>query len=137
MEDKASASRPADEPRTKAAAEPVGSLPLLTLMAPDQVLPEKEFGISVNLSGDENLAPSEVELSYDPAVLEAMDEGDKSGTRLLKLGKGGGIAEVRFRSVAQNPATTQVLLTNITLQEEGDKSSAPVVLPPAASIDIR
>lgn len=129
--------RVVDEPRPKAATERDGSLPLLTLMAPEQVLPEKEFAVSVSLSGEENLAPAEVELSYDPAILEAMDEGDKSGTRLLKLGKGGGIAEVRFRSVVQKPATTQVLLTNIILQGEGDKPSDPVVLPPATSIDIR
>lgn len=133
----ASSGVPRDEPRAQADAESGGSLPVLTLLAPEQVLAGKEFAVSVSLSGQEDLAPAEVELSYDPAVLEAVGEGENSGTRVLKLGRGGSVAELRFQSVAQSPVTTQVLLTNVTFKGGSGKPSDPVALPPAVSIDIR
>ncbi|MEP7073430.1 MAG: secretin N-terminal domain-containing protein [Nitrosospira sp.] len=109
----------------------------VSLIAPEQVSPGKDFAVSVNLAGAENLPAAELELNYDPSLVEALDEGEKSGTRLLKLGKGGGTADLRFKVIAQKPGTTQIGIKSATLQGEGENSSAQVMLPPAANIDIR
>ena len=128
---------PTDESRAKADAAANEGSPVVTLVAPGQVAPGQEVAISVSVAGGEALPPAEVELNYDPAVLEAVDEGDKSGTRLLKLGKGGGVADLRFKIVAQKPVTTQIGVGNVTFQDESGKLPVPVVLPPAANVDIR
>jgi general secretion pathway protein D len=128
---------PTDEPRAKADAAANEGAPVVTLVAPGQVAPGQEVAVSVSVAGVEALPPAEVELNYDPAVLEAIDEGDKSGTRLLKLGKGGGVADLRFKIVAQKPVTTQIGVKNVTFQDESGKLPVPVVLPPAADVDIR
>lgn len=122
-----------DEAKTSPENE---GMPAVTLIAPEQVAANQEFAVSVSVAGAEALPPAEVELSYDPSALEPADGGDKSGTRVLKLGKGGA-GDVRFRIVAQKPVTTQVALKNVTFQSETGIVPAPVVLPPAVSIDIR
>ena len=71
-----------------------------------------------------------------PALLEALDEGEKSGTRLLKMGKGGGAADLRFKVVAQKPGTTQVGLRASHCRVKVE-ILPEVTLPPAANIDIR
>ncbi|HKX53049.1 MAG TPA: hypothetical protein VJM47_04530 [Nitrosospira sp.] len=128
---------PADESRARTDAAANEGSPVVTLIAPGQVSPGQDVAVSVSVAGGEALPPAEVELNYDPAVLEAVDEGDKSGTRLLKLGKGGGIADLRFKIVAQKPVTTQIGVGNVTFQDESGKLPVPVVLPPAANVDIR
>jgi general secretion pathway protein D len=106
------------------------------LVGPEQVLADKEFAVSVSLGGADSLPPGELEISYDASALELLDGGEKSGSRVLKLGKGGGGAELRFKAVAQKPVTTQVSIKSLTLQ--GESGSLPEVpLPPALSIDIR
>jgi general secretion pathway protein D len=127
---------PPDESEAKMASPEDEGMPAVTLMAPEQVAANQEFAVSVNVSGAEALPPAEVELSYDPGALEPADGGDKSGTRVLKLGKGG-TGDVRFRIVAQKPGTTQIALKNVTFQSETGIVPAPVVLPPAVNIDIR
>ncbi|PTR15494.1 general secretion pathway protein D [Nitrosospira sp. Nsp2] len=128
---------PTDEPRPSRDAAPAADgVPVLMLVGPEQVLADKEFAVSVSLGGADALPPAELELSYDPSVLELLDGGEKSGSRSLKLGKGGGFAELRFKAVAQKPVTTQVSIKSLTLQ--GESAGLPEVpLPPAVSIDIR
>lgn len=126
-----------DESRAAPAAPPQNVAPTLSLVAPDQVSPDKEFAVSVNLAGPETLPAAELELTYDASLLEAMDDGEKSGTRLLKLGKGGGAADLRFKILAQKPGTTQIGIKSVTLQGESENSPSQITLPPAATIDIR
>jgi general secretion pathway protein D len=111
--------------------------PAVSLIVPEQVSPGKDFAVGVSLAGAENLSAAELELNYDPSQVEALDEGEKSGTRLLKVGKGGGTVDLRFRVIAQKPGTTQIGIKGATLQGEGENSGAQVMLPPAANIDIR
>jgi general secretion pathway protein D len=118
------------------AAAQTGS-PVVSLIVPEQVSSGKDFAVSVSLAGAENLPAAELELNYDPSLVEALDEGEKSGTRLLMLGKGGGAADLRFKVIAQKPGTTQIGIKSVSLQGEGENSSMQVMLPPAANIDIR
>ncbi len=127
-----------DEPRPSREREPeagAGGVPVVTLVGPEQVLADKEFAVSVSLGGSDSLPPAELELSYDASALELLDGGEKSGSRTLKMGKGGGGAELRFKAVSQKPGTTQVSIKGVTLQ--GDSGLPEIPLPPAISIDIR
>ncbi|SEL01143.1 secretin N-terminal domain-containing protein [Nitrosovibrio tenuis] len=125
-----------DEPPAPQAAS-AGS-PTITISAPEQVLAGKEFAVNVNLSGAEAFPPGELELNYDASALELLDGGDKSGARVLKLGKGGGAVELRFQAVAQKPGSAQIAVKNVTFRDEaGNLLPAPVALPPAVSVDIR
>ncbi len=127
---------PADDSQPPAAA--AGSAqPSLALLAPSEVSPGKPFAVSVSLAGGENLPAAELELSYDATALEALDAGEKSGTRLLKLGKGGGSAELQFRVIAQKPGATQVSVQKLTLQGENVDPALQIPLPPAVNIEIR
>jgi general secretion pathway protein D len=104
---------------------------------PEQVAPGKDFTVSVNLAGAENLPAAELELDYDAAQLEAIDEEEKSGTRQLKLGKGGGTASLAFKIIAQKPGTAQVGVKSVTFQADSEGPPPEVKLPPAANIEIR
>ncbi len=121
---------------TRPPAPPEGA-PVATLAAPEQVSAGQEFVVSVTLAGADALPPAELDLNYDPVALEPVDEGDKSGTRVLKLSKGGGAADVRFRILAQKPATTQISIGNISFKDESGLLPVPVPLPPAVNVDIR
>jgi general secretion pathway protein D len=109
----------------------------VTLAAPEQVSAGQEFVVSVAVAGADALPPAELELNYDPAALEPVDEGDKSGTRVLKLSKGGGAVDVRFRILAQKPVTTQISIGNVSFKDESGPLPVPVPLPPAVNVDIR
>jgi general secretion pathway protein D len=126
-----------DESRAAPAAATAQISPAVSLIVPEQVSPGKDFAVGVSLAGAENLSAAELELNYDPSLVEVLDEGEKSGTRLLKLGKGGGTVDLRFKVIAQKPGTTQIGIKGATLQGEGENSGAQVMLPPAANIDIR
>ncbi|ABB75872.1 general secretion pathway protein D [Nitrosospira multiformis ATCC 25196] len=121
---------------TRPPAPPEGA-PVATLAAPEQVSAGQEFVVSVTLAGADALPPAELDLNYDPVALEPVDEGDKSGTRVLKLSKGGGAADVRFRILAQKPVTTQISIGNISFKDESGPLPVPVPLPPAVNVDIR
>ena len=116
---------------------PAEGVPVVTLAAPEQVPAGQEFAVSVAVAGADALPPGELELNYDPAALEPVDEGDKSGTRVLKLGKGGGVVDVRFRILAQKPVTTQISIGNVSFKDERGPLPVPVPLPPAVNVDIR
>ena len=109
----------------------------LALLAPSEASPGKPFLVSVNLAGGENLPAAELELNYDAIALEALDSGEQSGTRLLKLSKGGGSAELQFRVIAQKPGTTQISIQKLTLQGGNEDPQKIIALPPAVSINIR
>jgi general secretion pathway protein D len=127
-----------DEPPSQAASTANAGSPSVTVLAPEQVPAGKEFGISINLAGAEALPPGELELNYDANALELLDGGEKSGDRVLKLGKGGGATELRFQAVAQKPGPAQIAIRNVTFRDEaGNLLPAPVVLPPPVSVDIR
>jgi general secretion pathway protein D len=116
---------------------PADGAPVVTLAAPEQVSAGQEFAVSVAVAGADALPPAELELNYDPAALEPVDEGDKSGTRVLKLSKGGGAVDVRFRILAQKPVTTQISIGNVSFKDESGPLPVPVPLPPAVNVDIR
>ncbi|ODT64423.1 MAG: type II and III secretion system protein [Nitrosomonadales bacterium SCN 54-20] len=127
---------PREETRPPPPPTPEG-IPVATLTAPEQVSAGQEFVVSVAVAGADALPPAELDLNYDPAALEPVDEGDKSGTRMLKLSKGGGAVDVRFRSLAQKPVTTQISIGNISFKDESGPLPVPVPLPPAVNVDIR
>ena len=127
---------PREETRSPPPPAPEG-IPVATLAAPEQVSAGQEFVVSVAVAGADALPPAELDLNYDPAALEPVDEGDKSGTRVLKLSKGGGAVDVRFRSLAQKPVTTQISIGNISFKDESGPLPVPVPLPPAVNVDIR
>lgn len=116
---------------------PAEGTPVATLAAPEQVSAGQEFVVSVAVTGADALPPAELDLNYDPAALEPVDEGDKSGTRVLKLSKGGGAVDVRFRILAQKPVTTQISIGNVSFKDESGPLPVPVPLPPAVNVDIR
>ena len=116
---------------------PAEGAPVVTLAVPEQVSAGQEFAVSVAVAGADVLPPGELELNYDPAALEPVDEGDKSGIRVLKLGKGGGAVDVRFRILAQKPMTTQISIGNASFKDESGPLPVPVPLPPAVNVDIR
>lgn len=126
-----------DESRPARDATPQAAPPVLTLIAPEQVVPGKDFSVSVSLAGAENLPAAELELSYDATQLEALGEGEKSGTRQLKLGKGGGVVDVAFKVIAQKPGAAQVSVKGLAFQGDSENPSPEVILPPAANIEIR
>src|SRR5687768_6761296 len=131
---------PKDEPRAAQTAPAADDgFPVVTLTAPEQISQisaGQEFAVSVSIAGAEALPPAEVELNYDPGALEAIDEGEKSGVRMVKLSRGGEPVDLRFRIIAQKPVTTQITLGNLAFQGQSGGLSAPVVLPPAANIEI-
>ncbi|PTQ82868.1 general secretion pathway protein D [Nitrosospira multiformis] len=127
---------PREEPRPPP-PPPAEGTPVVTLAAPEQVSAGQEFAVSVAAAGVDALPPGELELNYDPAALEPVDEGDKSGTRVLKLSKGGGAVDVRFRILAQKPVTTQISIGNVSFKDESGPLPVPVPLPPAVNVDIR
>ena len=126
-----------DESRAARDAAPQVASPVLSLIAPEQVAPGKDFTVSVSLAGAENLPAAELELSYDATQLEALDDGEKSGTRQLKLGKGGGVVDLKFKIIAQKSGTAQVGIKSVTLQSESGDPPVEVTLPSAANIEIR
>ena len=127
-----------EPPLPQVASTASAGSPAVTMLAPEQVLAGKEFGVSIGLGGAEALPPGELELSYDANALELLDGGEKSGDRVLKLGKGGGAVELRFQAVAQKPGVAQIAVKNVTFRDEaGNLLPAPVVLPPPVSVDIR
>lgn len=125
----------ADEPQAPAAAG--AAQPNIALLAPSEVSPGKPFSVSVNIAGGNVLPAAELELGYDASALEVLDGGDKSGTRLVKLEKGGGSAELQFRVISQKPVTTQISVQKLTLLGESGDPPLLIPLPPAVNIEIR
>ena len=93
-----------ESPPPQAATAANAGSPAVSMIAPEQVLAGKDFGVSISLAGAEALPAGELELNYDANALELLDGGEKSGDRVLKLGKGGGAVELRFRQSRKSRA---------------------------------
>jgi general secretion pathway protein D len=126
-----------DESGSAPAPAPQEVGPSLFLNVPEQAAPGKDFSVSVGLTGAGSLPAAEFELGYDATQLETLDPSGTPGSRQLKLGKGGGAVDVRFRVIAQKPGTAEVSVRNLTLQAEAGESPPEVTLPPPVSIEIR
>ena len=130
---------PPPNPFANAASSPT-SAPALTLQAPTNVGLGKEFSVNVRLVGAKATVNSDLQLTYEPNSLEALDGGDKSGTRTIKLGKdqaSGLAAQVRFKVIATNPGTTEINIQSAAGEDLENGESVEVGLPPPASINVK
>jgi len=112
----------------------------LTLQAPTNVGLDKEFSVNVRLVGAKPTVNSDLQLTYEASVLEALDGGDKSGTRTIKLGKDlptGLATQIRFKVIAANPGTTEINVQNVAAEDTENGASVEVALPPSASVNIK
>jgi len=131
--------QPPPNPFANVASSPASS-PALTLQAPANVGLGKEFSVNVRLVGAKATVSSDLQLTYESSSLEALDGGDKSGTRTIKLGKdqpSGLAAQLRFKVIAANPGTTEINIQNATAEDMENGQTAEVTLPPPASINIK
>ncbi|MCC6917161.1 secretin and TonB N-terminal domain-containing protein [Nitrosomonas sp.] len=111
----------------------------LMLRVPENVVKGREFTATVRLMTQNSLMLGELNLAYDPDVLELMDGGEKSGMRNLKLGRDqptGMTVVLRFKAVSANPVTTEITLQNLQVRDETGQA-VEVSVPPAASINIQ
>ncbi len=130
---------PPPNPFANVASSPSSS-PALTLQVPTNVGLGKEFSVNVRLVGAKATVNSDLQLTYESSSLEALDGGDKSGTRTIKLGKdqaSGLAAQIRFKVIATNPGTTEINIQNATAEDMENGQAAEVTLPPPASINIK
>lgn len=130
---------PPPNPFANVASSPPSS-PALTLQVPTNVGLGKEFSVNVRLVGAKATVNSDLQLTYESSSLEALDGGDKSGTRTIKLGKdqaSGLAAQIRFKVIATNPGTTEINIQNATAEDMENGQAAEVTLPPPASINIK
>lgn len=114
--------------------------PALTLQAPTNIGLDKEFSVNVRLAGAKASVAAELELNYDAAVLEVLDDGEKSGMRAIKLGKdqaSGMVTQYRFKVIAANPGATEISLQNVTAEDKENSESVEVTLPSPVSINIQ
>lgn len=126
-------------PFAAAAARASSASPTLSLLAPATVTMDREFTATVRLVTQNTTLASELNLTYDKDMLEALDGGEKSGVRTIKLGREeptGMTAVLRFKAISANPGATEIAIQNLTTQD--DKGNpVEVSLPPAASIEIQ
>ncbi len=112
----------------------------LTLQAPTNVGLDKEFSVNVRLVGAKAMVNTDLQLTYEASVLEAMDGGDKSGTRTIKLGKdqtSGFATQLRFKVITANPGTTEINIQNAVAEDLENGASVEVALPPPAIVNIK
>lgn len=112
----------------------------LTLQAPTNVGLDKEFSVNVRLVGAKATVNTDLQLTYEASVLEAMDGGDKSGTRTIKLGKdqtSGLATQIRFKVIAANPGATEINIQNAVAEDLENGTAVEVTLPPPASVTIK
>lgn len=131
--------RPLSNPFAEASAAAT-SEPVLTLQAPGTVGLDKEFSVNVRLVGAKPTVNAEVQLSYEASALEALDGGDKSGSRTIRLGKdqpSGMAALLRFKVTAANPGTTEVTVQGVTAEDSATSEAVEVTIPPPSTINIK
>ncbi|MER0203091.1 MAG: general secretion pathway protein GspD [Nitrosomonas sp.] len=130
---------PPPNPFASVAASASG-VPSLTLQSPTNVGLGKEFSVSVRLVGAKATVNSDLVLSYEASALEALDGGDKSGTRTIKLGKdqpSGLAAQLRFKVIAANPGTTEINIQNVNAEDMENGQAVEVTPPPPVSVNIK
>ena len=114
--------------------------PTLTLQAPANVGLDKEFSVNVRLVGAKAMVNTDLQLTYEASMLEALDGGDKSGTRTIKLGKdqtSGLATQIRFKVIAANPGATEINIQNAVAEDLENGTSVEVTLPPPVSINVK
>ncbi len=114
--------------------------PTLTLQAPANVGLDKEFSVNVRLVGAKAMVNTDLQLTYEASMLEALDGGDKSGTRTIKLGKdqtAGLATQIRFKVIAANPGVTEINIQNAVAEDLENGTSVEVTLPPPVSINVK
>lgn len=129
----------APNPFAAAAAQSSATSPSLTLLAPSTVGMDREFTATVRLVTQNTRLTSEVSLSYDKDMLEVLDGGDKSGTRIIKLGReepSGMTTVLRFKAISANPGATEITIQSMSAQDENG-GPVDVGLPPPVSIEIQ
>ncbi|WP_292993669.1 secretin and TonB N-terminal domain-containing protein [Nitrosomonas sp.] len=122
------------------AASSATATPALTLQAPTNVGLDKEFSVNVRLVGAKATVNTDLQLTYEASVLEALDGGDKSGTRTIKLGKdqtSGLATQIRFKVIAANPGATEINIQNAVAEDLENGAAVEVILPPPASVNIK
>ncbi|PTQ76664.1 general secretion pathway protein D [Nitrosomonas oligotropha] len=130
---------PPPNPFASVAASASG-VPSLTLQSPTNVGLGKEFSVSVRLVGAKATVNSDLVLNYEASSLEALDGGDKSGTRVIKLGKdqpSGLAAQLRFKVIAANPGTTEINIQNVNAEDMENGQAVEVTPPPPVSVNIK
>ena len=130
---------PPPNPFASVAASASG-VPSLTLQSPTNVGLGKEFSVSVRLVGAKATVNSDLVLNYEASSLEALDGGDKSGTRVFKLGKdqpSGLAAQLRFKVIAANPGTTEINIQNVNAEDIENGQAVEVTPPPPVSVNIK
>lgn len=130
---------PPPNPFASVAASASGA-PSLTLQSPTNVGLGKEFSVSVRLVGAKATVNSDLQLNYEASALEALDGGDKSGTRTIKLGKeqaSGLAAQLRFKVIAANPGTTEINIQNVNAEDMENGQAVEVTPPPPVSVNIK
>lgn len=121
-------------------ASVAASSPTLTLQAPTNVGMGKEFSVNVRLVGAKATVSSELQLNYEASALEALDEGDKSGSRTIRLGKdqpAGMATQIRFKVIAANPGTTEINLQNAVAEDKENGEAVEVMLPAPVTVNMK
>ncbi|MBY0474345.1 MAG: general secretion pathway protein GspD [Nitrosomonas sp.] len=134
----AAAREESDIPNPFAAA--AAMTPTLTMQAPTTVGLDKEFSVNVRLVGAKPMVNTELQLNYESSVLEALDGGDKSGTRTIRLGRDqttGLATQIRFKVIAANPSITEINIQNATAEDLETGESVDVMLPATATVNIK
>lgn len=114
--------------------------PSVTLQAPTNVGLNKEFAVNVRLVGAKSTMNADVQLNYEASVLEALDSGEKSGVRSIKLGRdqaSGMAMQLRFKVIAANPGTTEIYIQNITAEDIENGESVDVAMPAPITINLQ
>lgn len=121
-------------------ANVAATTPTLTMQAPTTVGLDKEFSVNVRLVGAKPMVNTELQLNYEASVLEALDGGDKSGTRTIKLGRDqttGLATQVRFKVIAANPSITEISIQNVSAEDLETGESVDVALPATATVNVK
>lgn len=121
-------------------ADAVAAAPSLSLQVPANVGLDKEFSVNVRLVGAKPTVNADLQLSYEASALEALDSGDKSGSRTIKLGRdqpSGLAAQLRFKVIAANPGATEINIQSIAAEDSVTNEAVEVTLPQPATINLK
>ena len=127
-------------PNPFADVAPAATTPSVSLQVPTTVGLDKEFSVNVRLVGAKPTVNADLQLSYEASVLEALDDGDKSGSRVIKLGKdqpSGLAAQLRFKVITTNPGTTEINIQSVNAEDSATSEAIEVTLPQSSTINIK
>ena len=127
-------------PNPFADVAPAATTPSVSLQVPTTVGLDKEFSVNVRLVGAKPTVNADLQLSYEASVLEVLDDGDKSGSRVIKLGKdqpSGLAAQLRFKVITANPGTTEINIQSVNAEDSATSEAVEVTLPQLSTINIK